>query len=206
MQRHILSLIQKYQSQAEVDDMISVINRMAETLESVVGDQRYALNASIFAGAFIHAFGKHLSADELTRFNQYITSTSRADKKSSDDEHSETLFFKDIIDMVSKGTIGQELVCIKDDKLLIRMRPVHKEWSKYLKQTDTADDTIGEYTLRKYFSKEDFYEEERRVRTEWGNHRYIIIDLPKFTIYNAGLAEELIDLFAELSEDEDTEF
>jgi len=205
MQRHVLSLIQKYQDAAHVTSLLAKITELSTSLEKVVGDQRYAINASVFAGSFLHAFGEHLSAEEVSRFMNYLALTSKADKESSDEEHSEMLFFKDIADMFSKGTIGKELVCIQDNELLIRMRAVHKEWSKYLKGTGTDDDAIGEYTLRKYFSKEDFFLGEKRVRTEYGQHRYVTICLDKFHKYNPELADELKDIIMDEPDDK-TEF
>lgn len=206
MQRHMLSLIQSYQSAEKQAELLEVIKGLAARLETEVADQRYATNASIFAGAFIHAFGHLLSEGEQNRFLEYIINTSRSDKQASDEEHGEILFFKDIVDMVSKGLLDKSLVCLKGGKMLIRMRPVHKEWSRYLKATGTDGDVLGEYTLRKYFSKENFYRDEERIRIASGQFRFSTVDLELFAEQFPTIAADLLETLHDDDKIEDVPF
>lgn len=206
MQRHMLSMIQKYQSTEAQTELMHTIHTLSTRLETEVSDQRYATNAAIFAGAFIHAFGHILSEGEIDRYLEYVINTSRQDKQDSDEEHGEILFFKDVVDMVSKGLLDKSLVCIKDGEMLIRMRPVHKEWSRYLKATGTDGDVLGEYTLRKYFSKENFYTDERRIRITSGQYRFSTIDLTLFAEQFPLIADDLRATLVDDDKYDDVEF
>lgn len=191
VQKFIVHLMQKYQSPEELEGIMDTIGALSEELVTKINDQRYAINHSIFAGALLHELGDTLSAREVEEYTDWTHLTSAEDKASADDTHAEAMFFSDVIDLLEQSTIDTKLVRVSGAKLYLRLRPLHKQWSKYLKLTGTEDDSITESTLKSYLTKEPSYLKDERANMGGSYARVLTFNLTELAVTMPDVSQQI---------------
>lgn len=120
------------QATTDPEPLLASIRSIRPSIEAASNDLRDSLNRSIFAGAFMWAFGDALSDEELQGFLEYVRTSSVEQVETSNDTHPMAAFLNEFPEYSKDSRLLRNVdYIIEGDIIYLRLNSFHKAWSDY---------------------------------------------------------------------------
>lgn len=152
---------------------------IAETrdyLMTVTGDIRESSNKSVFAGAFLYAFGQYITEQERADYLDYLATDSVETVTTTQDDHPLRVFFDDFCDLPLVHNLDY---IIEDNLVYIRIASCHYAWTQKHDRVAPLSKTV----LQNYIRKEPYFiSDTRKYFDSMGRQRCICVDISEMNI------------------------